>query len=85
MTGQLQYTADMKFHMLYAKMLFSPVAHAKLLKKWTLQAEALPGVKAVVTYKNSPRIPYNICVFMSIKFLKQNTCLTIRLDLWGIE
>jgi CO/xanthine dehydrogenase Mo-binding subunit len=59
-TGQLQYTADMKFpHMLYAKMLFSPVAHAKIKKIDTSKAEALPGVKAVVTYKNSPRIPYN--------------------------
>jgi CO/xanthine dehydrogenase Mo-binding subunit len=46
-------------HMLHAKMLFSPVAHAKIKKIDTSKAEALPGVKAVLTYKNSPRIPYN--------------------------
>ena len=59
-TGQLLYTADMKFpRMLHAKMLFSPVAHAKIKSIDTSKAEALPGVKAVVTYKNSPRVPYN--------------------------
>jgi len=59
-TGQLQYTGDLKFpHMLHAKMLFSPVAHAKIKRIDTSKAEALPGVKAVVTYKNAPRIPYN--------------------------
>lgn len=59
-TGQLKYTADMKLpHMLYAKLLFSPLAHAKIKHIDTSKAEALPGVKAVLTYKNSPRIPYN--------------------------
>lgn len=59
-TGQLQYVADLKLpHMLYAKMLFSPVAHAKIKKIDTSKAEALPGVQAVVTYQNSPPIIFN--------------------------
>jgi CO/xanthine dehydrogenase Mo-binding subunit len=59
-TGQLQYTADLKLpNMLYGKILFSTVAHAKIKNIDTSKAEALPGVKAVVTYKNSPATPYN--------------------------
>jgi len=59
-TGQKIYTADMKVpRMLYAKMLFSPVAHGKIKKIDTSKAEALSGVKAVATFKNSSSIPYN--------------------------
>lgn len=59
-TGELQYVADIKLpRMLYAKVLFSPVAHAKIKNIDVSKAEALPGVKAVVTYKNSPRIIFN--------------------------
>lgn len=59
-TGELKYVGDMKLpNMLYAKMLFSPVAHARIKKIDTSKAEALTGVKAVATYLNSPRVPYN--------------------------
>jgi CO/xanthine dehydrogenase Mo-binding subunit len=59
-TGELKYVGDMKLpNMLYSKMLFSPVAHAKIKKIDISKAEALPGVKAIATYLNSPRIPYN--------------------------
>jgi CO/xanthine dehydrogenase Mo-binding subunit len=59
-TGQLKYAADLKYpNMLYAKMLFSPVAHAKIKHIDTREAEKLPGVYAVVTYKNAPQILYN--------------------------
>ncbi len=59
-TGQLKYTADMKIpNMLYAKVLFSPVAHAKIKRIDTSKAEKLEGVKAIATYKNSPRIAFN--------------------------
>lgn len=59
-TGQFMYTADLKLpHMLYAKILFSPVPHARIKNIDTAKAEGLPGVKAIVTYKNSPHIPYN--------------------------
>nr|UWI49473.1 molybdopterin-dependent oxidoreductase [Clostridioides difficile] len=59
-TGQLRYTADMKIpNMLYAKVLFSPVAHARIKKIDTSKAEKLEGVKAIATYKNSPQKAFN--------------------------
>ena len=44
--------------LLHAAMKFSPVAHARITSIDTSKAEALPGVRAVLTYKNVPRIPY---------------------------
>lgn len=44
--------------LLHAAMKFSPVAHARITSIDTSKAEALPGVHAVLTYKNVPRIPY---------------------------
>ncbi|SMB92059.1 CO or xanthine dehydrogenase, Mo-binding subunit [Thermanaeromonas toyohensis ToBE] len=59
-TGRTCYVADMRLPgMLYGRVLFSPVAHARIKRIDTSKAEALPGVKAVVTYKDAPRIPYN--------------------------
>lgn len=61
-TGQLKYTADLEFpRMLHAKVLFSPVAHARIKKIDTSRAEALQGVHAVVTYLNAPDTVYNSC------------------------
>ncbi len=49
-TGQARYTADLTLpRMLYAKVLRSPHAHARILNIDTSRAERLPGVKAVVT------------------------------------
>ena len=42
--------------MLVGKVLRSPYAHAKILSVDTSKAEALPGVKAIVTYKDFPII-----------------------------
>lgn len=59
-TGRKQYVDDMSFPgMLYGKVLFSPKAHAKIVKIDTSAAEALPGVRAVATYKNTPQTKYN--------------------------
>ncbi|ATW25871.1 xanthine dehydrogenase family protein molybdopterin-binding subunit [Candidatus Formimonas warabiya] len=65
-TGQAKYTADLYFpHMLYGKILFSPVAHARIKKIDTSIAENVPGVKAIVTYLNSPQIKFNsACRFL---------------------
>ncbi len=61
-TGELLYTADIKLpRMLHAKVLFSPVAHAKIKNIDTSEAEALPGVRAVVHYKNTPNCYFNSC------------------------
>lgn len=59
-TGQKKYTADIKVpRMLYAKMLFSPIAHGKIISIDTSKAMALSGVKAVATFMNSSGIAYN--------------------------
>ncbi|MEL7567350.1 MAG: molybdopterin cofactor-binding domain-containing protein [Dehalobacterium sp.] len=59
-TGEFKYTDDVKLSgMLYAKVLFSTVPHARIKSLDTTLAEALPGVRAVATYKNSPRVRYN--------------------------
>ena len=44
--------------MLYAKLLTSPYAHARILNIDDSEALALPGVKAVLHYKNVKRIRY---------------------------
>lgn len=54
-TGRAKYAADLRIpRMLYAKVLRSPHAYAKIVRIDTARAEALKGVKAVVTYKNAP-------------------------------
>ncbi len=59
-TGQKIYTADMKVQrMLYGKMLFSSIAHGKIVDIDTSEAEAFPGVKAVATFLNSSPVAYN--------------------------
>jgi putative selenate reductase molybdopterin-binding subunit len=58
--GQPAFVADFERPgMLYAKILHSPHAHARIRDIDTREAEALPGVKAVLTYKNVPRVVYS--------------------------
>ncbi|MDP8205291.1 MAG: molybdopterin-dependent oxidoreductase [Candidatus Electryonea clarkiae] len=60
-TGKAQYTDDLKKPgMLYAAILHSPLAHAKILNIDTSLAEKLPGVRSVVTYKDAGTIPYGV-------------------------
>jgi xanthine dehydrogenase molybdenum-binding subunit len=57
-TGQAKYTGDLELPgMLVARVLRSPHAHARIVTIDTSTAEALPGVKAVVTYKDAPKVP----------------------------
>jgi CO/xanthine dehydrogenase Mo-binding subunit/Pyruvate/2-oxoacid:ferredoxin oxidoreductase delta subunit len=59
-TGQLQYVDDISLPgMLYAKVLWSPVAHARIKSIDTAAAEQLPGVRAVACYKNTPQVRFN--------------------------
>jgi len=59
-TGRKIYVGDMKLPgMLYAKVLFSPKAHARIKSIDTSRAESLPGVRAVATYKNTPQTRFN--------------------------
>ena len=46
--------------MLYGKILRSAHAHAKILNIDTSKAEKLPGVKAVITGKDTPRLRYGV-------------------------
>lgn len=56
-TGRAVYTVDVKLPgMLTAKMLRSPLPHARILNIDTSRAEALPGVKAVITGKDAPGV-----------------------------
>mgnify|MGYP000846013575 FL=1 len=58
-TGRAQYVPDMKLPgMLYGKMLRSPYAHARIVNIDTSKAEALEGVKAVATIKDTPQVNF---------------------------
>ena len=53
-TGDAKYTADLTFPgMLVGKILRSPLPHARILNIDTTEAEKLPGVKAVVTGRDT--------------------------------
>ena len=57
-TGRAAYGADYSMPgMLYGKVLRSPYAHARIVKIDTSKAEALSGVKAVITAADWPEIP----------------------------
>ncbi len=59
-TGAAKFTADLKFPgMLFAKVLRSPLPHARILNIDISKAERLPGVKAILCHKNVPRVAYN--------------------------
>jgi xanthine dehydrogenase molybdenum-binding subunit len=54
-TGQAIFTADLHFeNMLHAKVLRSEHPHARLLEVDTTEAQALPGVAAVITAQDVP-------------------------------
>jgi 4-hydroxybenzoyl-CoA reductase alpha subunit len=60
-TGEARYAGDFKFPgMLYGKILRSPHAHAKILNIDTSKAKKLPGVKAVVTGKDTLGVKYGL-------------------------
>ncbi len=59
-TGTAKFLADTKLPgMLEGKILFSPHAHAKILKIDTSKAEKLPGVEAVITWEDVPNKLFN--------------------------
>jgi CO/xanthine dehydrogenase Mo-binding subunit len=60
-TGRALYTDDLtRPGMLHGAILHSPVAHARIKNIDTSKAERLPGVKAVLTAKNTPDIPFGV-------------------------
>jgi len=57
--GQAQFADDLKLPgMLYGKILRSTVPHAKIVKIDTSKAKKLPGVKAVITGEDTPKINF---------------------------
>jgi len=60
-TGRAKFTADLYLtNMLYGKILTSPIAHGRIRSIATSEAEALPGVKLVLTGKDVPDITYGV-------------------------
>ena len=58
-TGRPAFVDDIELRdMLYGRLLTSPHAHAIIRNIDASEARALPGVHAVLTYKDVPRIPY---------------------------
>lgn len=65
-TGAARYADDIKLPgMLVGKVLRSPYPHAKILKIDKSKAEKLPGVEAVITLDDLPKIPY-ACSFRDL-------------------
>jgi putative selenate reductase molybdopterin-binding subunit len=57
--GRPAFTDDLTLPgILYGELLTSPHAHARIRQIDTSEAEALPGVHAVLTYKDVPRVVY---------------------------
>jgi putative selenate reductase molybdopterin-binding subunit len=58
--GKPAFADDIELRgMLYAKVLFSPVAHARIQRIDASKARALPGVHAVLTHQDIPRVVYS--------------------------
>lgn len=58
--GKPAFAADVEMRgMLVARVLYSPVAHALIQKIDTTRAKALPGVAAVLTWQDLPRVVYS--------------------------
>ena len=59
-TGAARFLADIRLPgMLEGKILFSPHAHSEIIKIDTSRAEKLPGVEAVITWKDVPKNLFN--------------------------
>lgn len=70
-TGRAQYSADFNMPgMIWGKLLRSPHAHARIRGIDTSKAEALPGVKAVVTAKDIVDFPLDKPVMLGIQDMR---------------
>ena len=66
-TGAALYTSDLELPgMLYARLLKSPYAHAKIVRIDTSEAEKLPGVRAIMTGEEAP---YRFGIYMADKVM----------------
>jgi xanthine dehydrogenase molybdenum-binding subunit len=80
-TGKAKFIDDIKLPaMLYGRVLRSPYSHANIKNIDTSKAEVLPGVEAVLTYKNVPDWkagwPRHICVLdCKVRFVGDGVAL----------
>ena len=80
-TGQFKYVGDMTLpHMLHAKVLFSPVAHARIKSIDTSQAEQLEGVRAVAGRMR--RMPCSTAAARRLTERKRSGYLTAPCAMW---
>lgn len=84
-TGKTKYVGDMVLpEMLHAKLLLSSIAHGYIKNIDTSKAEALTGVKAVFTYKNSPANLYNSHKWISgMEVVKDERLFTDKVRYYG--
>lgn len=62
-TGSAQFVTDLSLPgMLHAKILRSPYPHARILSIDTSRAKRVPGVKAVITFEDTPQIKFGTLV-----------------------
>ncbi|MCL5962582.1 MAG: molybdopterin-dependent oxidoreductase, partial [Chloroflexi bacterium] len=62
-TGQAQFVSDMRLpRMLCGKVLRSPIPHGRILSIDTSRAARVPGVKAVITFADTPGIRFGTIV-----------------------
>jgi CO/xanthine dehydrogenase Mo-binding subunit len=77
--GVARYTADLKRPgLLHAKVLRSPHPHARVAAIDTARAEAMPGVRAVLTYRDAPpaRIDADLAVLeRTVRFVGDEVAL----------
>ena len=73
-TGKARFAADMIMpRMIYGHTLRSPVAHARIVSIDTKEAEAMPGVKAIITGKDFPDAdPYVIGKNVSLNLIARD-------------
>lgn len=77
-TGTADFTDDIMFHnMQYGAIKHSPYAHAKILSINTSKAKSLPGVAAVVTAEDLPRVKYGLTGSYDYVVLAQERALFV--------
>jgi len=89
-TGALRFPADINLpNMLWMKILRSPHAHAKIVAVDATEAEKMPGVAAVITHKDVPRVlfgPYQNEIYPldeEIRFVG-DTVATVAAKDWNV-
>jgi len=84
-TGKAKYVGDMLLPgMLHAKLLLADIAHGRIRSIDTSKAEALPGVIAVYTHKNSPDNLYNSHKWIDgLELVKDERLFTEKVRYYG--